>query len=752
MKFRFLGVIIVIANLAFGQQSNRIDSLSATPVEKVLDSIPLPRRDSLKMPVDKKILDSFVRKELDTISVDSLSPKKDSLTIVKDSLKLGKPKKKKQGKRRVVRRRLIEIDTVSLINNYKAYYEDGREEVVDTTLTIQKDYKFNFLRKDYFELLPLANVAEGFNRMGYDFREQPMGPKLGARVNQFGFFESKDIPYYEVATPLTELFFRTTFEQGELVDALVTVNPSPKFNLMVAYKGLRSLGRYQSSRSNGGQFRGSVNFNDAQERYQLRAHFVAQTRENQVNGGLDDQGVYFFENAPYYPEIDAEGNAVLDENGEVVEVFYDGFLDRSRLSTNIRATSILSGRRFYLGQTYQLKQKSGDSLKQPLRVGNRFTYESRFYEFDQNSTISDFFGTIDPAAESVFDRSDLKTLTNETFLEAKLPFVGKSKIGMQFKRWDFAHGRTANSTNTTYLGQQTNQLALQAQWKNNTENWSWGGQVHHSLLTKLKTHHYELYAQRKLFKDWDLSVNTQYRSQPQNFNFYHYESDYVDLNWDQPDLKNTERFSVYGTLGHTRWLSLQAEWHRIQNYTYFRSTTRLADWGEKLEATPFQSKDELQYLKLRLYNQLNLGKFSLTNTVQYQRVLQLEAARSAGEFGEPQLLNVPEWITRNTIAFSSEIFNKALFLQTGFHFQFFTGFYADAMHSVLGEYVNQNNQLIGEYPRIDFFINAKISQTRLFLKVEHLNNTQTGYRYYAAPFFPYRDMSVRFGVVWNFFQ
>ena len=745
MKFRFLGVIVVITNLAFGQQTNSLDSLSVAPVEKLKNSISLISKDTLRTPRDKMVLDSLIKKELDPTSVDRLSRKKDSIHLEKTN-------KKKKRKRRPVRRRFIEIDTISLINNYKAYYEDGREVIVDTTLTVQKDYKFNFLRKDYFELLPLANVAQGFNRMGYDFRDQPMGPKLGAQVNQYGFFETEDIPYYEVATPLTELFFRTTFEQGELVDALVTVNPSHKLNLMVAYKGLRSLGRYESSRSNGGQFRGSINYNDAQERYQLRAHFVAQTRENQVNGGLSEQGVYFFENAPYYPEVDAEGNVVLDENGEVVEVFYDGFLDRSRLANNLRATSILSGRRFYLGQTYRLKQKPEDSLKQSLRIGNRFTYESRFYEFDQSNTSTNFFGDIDPAAKSVFDRSDLKTITNETFLEVELPFVGNTKAGFQFKRWDFAHGRTATTTNTTYLGQQTNQLALQAQWKNNTANWSWGGQIHYSLLAKLQTHHYEFYAQRKLFNEWDISLSTQYRSQPQNFNFYHYESDYVDLNWDQPNLKNTNRLSAYGSIAHSRWLSLQAEWHLIQNYTYFRNTTPFTKWGERLEVTPFQSQDQLQYLKLRLYNQLSLGKFSLTNTVQYQSVNQLEADRPFGDLGEPQLLNVPEWITRNTIAFSSHIFNKALFLQTGFHFQFFTGFYADAMHSVLGEYVNQNNQLIGEYPRIDFFINAKISQTRLFLKAEHLNNTQTGYRYYAAPFFPYRDMSIRFGVVWNFFQ
>ena len=43
------------------------------------------------------------------------------------------------------------------LDKYKIFYLDGRIETADTSLTIFKDYKFNFLRKDNFELLSLAN-------------------------------------------------------------------------------------------------------------------------------------------------------------------------------------------------------------------------------------------------------------------------------------------------------------------------------------------------------------------------------------------------------------------------------------------------------------------------------------------------------------------------------------------------------------------------------------------------------------------
>ena len=50
------------------------------------------------------------------------------------------------------------IDTLTT-EYYKIYYLDGRIETVDTSLTINKDYKFNFIRKDNFELIKMSNVG-----------------------------------------------------------------------------------------------------------------------------------------------------------------------------------------------------------------------------------------------------------------------------------------------------------------------------------------------------------------------------------------------------------------------------------------------------------------------------------------------------------------------------------------------------------------------------------------------------------------
>ena len=93
-----------------------------------------------------------------------------------------------------------------------------------------------------------------------------------------------------------------------------------------------------------------------------------------------------------------------------------------------------------------------------------------------------------------------------------------------------------------------------------------------------------------------------------------------------------------------------------------------------------------------------------------------------------------------------------MYLQTGFTFQTFTKYYANDYNPLIGEFYIQEKKKIGDFPLVDFFINARVRQARIFLKAEHLNSSFTGRNYYSAPNYPYKDFIVRFGLVWTFFQ
>ena len=145
-------------------------------------------------------------------------------------------------------------------------------------------------------------------------------------------------------------------------------------------------------------------------------------------------------------------------------------------------------------------------------------------------------------------------------------------------------------------------------------------------------------------------------------------------------------------------------------------------------------------MRLKFEKEIVVGKFALDNTIMYQQVINGEHS-----------FNVPKFITRNTLYFSDHLFKKAMFLQAGVIFNYFTEYNMNGYDPLLSEFYVQNDTKLGGFPRMDFFINAKIRQTRIFLKAEHFNSSFTGYDYYSAPNYPYRDFTVRFGLVWNFF-
>ena len=180
-------------------------------------------------------------------------------------------------------------------------------------------------------------------------------------------------------------------------------------------------------------------------------------------------------------------------------------------------------------------------------------------------------------------------------------------------------------------------------------------------------------------------------------------------------------------------LNLSLDYTNIKNYTYFAV-------NEDGYVKPNQHEGTINYLRVKANKEFSYGKFALDNTIMYQQVINGE-----------HVLNVPQIISRNTLYFSDHLFKNAMFLQTGITLNYFTEYNMNSYDPLLAEFYTQNETKIGAFPRLDFFINAKIRQTRIYLKAEHFNSSLTGYNYYSAPNYPYRDFTVRFGIVWNFF-
>ena len=632
---------------------------------------------------------------------------------------------------------------------YKIFYLDGRIENVDTTLNIYKDYKFNFLREDTFDLISFANSAHTFNKLAYDLKGFSK-PGIGARGKHYHYFEKEDIGYYKVPTPLTEIFAKSTYEQGQILDMLVSINLNPQYNFTIAHKGYKSLGKYQNTRSRGNQFRFISNFKSKNQLSAWRFHFVSQNIFNQENAGLDPDSIYFFEQATNYFILDDSGNQIENEDGTFEMIEYDGYLDRSRLGPMLYGEGFLYSKRFFSDfERVLLKGEKEDS--NTLAINYQFTHEYKKIEFSDPMNnkifgeVSDFINQ----DQTVSDQNRFIEQENRLILSSNLNKLGKFQLSYSLTNWVNNFKIYENQDiNDLVFELNEDQSNIYFDWKKIFRNYTFDFNLSKSSKDEFKSDFISFNINGSPIKNFKFEIGSSIIEKSPNFNFKLYRSGFKNYNWLNDDLKNEKISNINLKLSYKELLVLTADYYEIENYTFFRESTNalLGETDLLRLAIVNQAKNKINYYNLKLFSKVDFGKFSFVNTARYQKKEQEVA------LGNLSTLNVPEWVTRNTIMYSADVFNKSLSIQTGVTFNYFTKFFADYYNPLISEFVTQNYKEIGEFPRFDFFFNAKIQQTRVFIKVEHLNSSFTGYDYYSDPFSPYRDMSVRLGLVWNFFS
>ena len=215
--------------------------------------------------------------------------------------------------------------------DYKIISHKRDTTYIDTTLTIQKDYKFNYLRTDNFELLGFHNQGQTFTNLGYDFSNLKLFPDIGFTAKQFSYLDIDEIKYYEVPTPTTEITYRTGLQQGQVLDAIFTLNFSRRLNVSLSYKGIRSLGAYRRSLASNGNFRGAFHYKTKNNRYAIRGHLTSQDFFNEESGGL--------------PQVEIDKFESNDDN----------YTTRARLDVNLNdAENQFNSKRVYLDHSYKL--------------------------------------------------------------------------------------------------------------------------------------------------------------------------------------------------------------------------------------------------------------------------------------------------------------------------------------------------------------------------------------------------------------
>lgn len=602
------------------------------------------------------------------------------------------------------------------IDQYKIINYKNDTIIADTNLTIQKEYKYNYLRKDDFELLPFSNIGQTYNSLGYTFDKVNLRPEFGAQARRFYYIEAEDINYFYVPTPYTDLYFKTTFQQGQNLDASFTSNFTRRFNFYIAYKGLRSLGNYQNSATSNGHLRMGVAYSTNNDRYHLKTHFTSQDFLNEENGGLTATARQQF--------IDGE----------------EEFENRASLGVQFEnAENKFVGRRFFVDQFYKLRKGNDSTQNGQIRLKHNMLFKDKSFRYTQ-SQASDVFG-IALENQNLNTEVEFQDVTNTLGLSYQINPLGVFEFNVSHSDYNYGYQSVFISDDFVVPNRLKGEiLAFGGSYDGQIGKFRLNGDIQYNFSGDFEGNYLRTKAEYDFSKDFTASARLHINSHAPNYNKILHQSDYLNYNWFN-NFDNVKTQYLQFEVDSKKLGRLDASVTQIQDYAYFGFIDNPeADSVADTLVRPFQTSDEVRYFKLKYEKTLKYRKFSLANTIMYQNVV-----------NGKDVFRVPDIVTRQSLFYTDRWFKKALFLQTGIHFKYFTGYNANAYDPILAEFVVQDFEKLDNFYTLDFFFNIKVRQARIFFKYENFTTLFENNTSFSAPNYPYRDAVIRFGLVWNFF-
>ena len=607
-------------------------------------------------------------------------------------------------------------NTKATIDLYKIITLEKDTTYVDTTLSIKSEYKYNYLRKDLFGLLPFSNEGHYYNTLNFGLKKYSVLPSFGFTAKHINYLEINDINYYSVATPLTEMFFKTVMEQGQNVDILVALNTSKRLNISVAYRGIRSLGKYINQLTSSGNFRFTTSYNTSNQRYYANFHFTGQDLSNGENGGI---------------------TRIEDFEGEDTD-----FDNRARLQVYLRdAKTFMRGKRIFLDHSFRINKTNNQNN---LYINHQFVYENKFFEYNQVTVPSSIDGTTDffnrfgtsYLTARINDQVTYNSMYNKVGAIYENKTLGKFGFFIDDFRFNYFYDRVLILDSDFVPNKLSNTInSISGQYEYRKNNWR-GKFVYANSISKIATRNLSANLEYKINDKNSLSFQYENISKVPNNNYALHQSSYVNYNWSN-EFKN-EKVNNITVNANLQWFKASAQVTSLNDHLYFADVSEV---DNQQLVRPFQYSQTINYLSVQLSREFKFRNFGIDNTFLYQKVDQ----------NDP-ILNLPEFTGRTTIYYGNKFFKKNLQVQTGFIINYFTKYNADDFNPILSEFFVQTNKQIGDFPTVDFFVNGRIRQTRIFIKAEHFNSSFTGNSFYSTPNMPYRDFIVRFGLVWNLFQ
>ncbi|MBT8195935.1 MAG: putative porin [Bacteroidia bacterium] len=475
-------------------------------------------------------------------------------------------------------------------------------------------------------------------------------------------------------------------------------------NNMVAgidFLTLASNGFYRRQLSKQRSFDAFYYFNTNNYKYKLLASYTSNKNEALENGGISNVLLFL--------------NDTIDRGPEESDV------------NLLNAKSLNKDNNYFLKQEFTLLTNniadSVSSTKSELLLVNTSNYSRNVYVFEESSLDTLFFTDIYLDSTQTYDSSFVEDITNKI----ELTYRSKSNSSFSYNVGLFSDiqvlklNQNAIDTSFNSLGFGLNfglfkdksfGIELKGKYGSVEDakgdyNVSWN--AHYFLNNKIKA---------------DLNLISSKKKPSFINNFY----DSNRFSWNS-NLKDFSFTNFKVGLDYNKNIGISISNSILTNYAYFDTL-----------ALPQQFGGDITLTKIELSH-----KFSFKN-------IHYNGFTSYNKSNKQSIYPLPEIQLYHSIYYENKVLKVGIPIQVGFDFRYHTEYFALGYMPATGQRHLQTEQEIGDYLFIDFFLNFRINNSKMFFKVGHLNEGQGERKYFIMPNYPMAGRSFNLGVKWRFFD
>jgi len=524
-----------------------------------------------------------------------------------------------------------------------------------------------------------------------------------------------EVVFFNTTTPFTSFFYETAGPKDRsenLLRILHSQNVNPFWNVGISFNLISSEGQYQNQKTRLYDF----NLFSSYEKGRYGAHFVLnQNRiENNENGGVIEDRLI-------------RDTVIEAENVQVKLAGTKNNLSNVNLSAN----------QFYNLGAAKFNIVDGDTTEiYPVKLVHDFNYESNSREFKEGAVNADFFPNTYLSNEKSADETKLKMISNGfhfVFNEnqnKKLSFGARLGLLNEFSIYNLRRqvGENQYSQQDKNI-HNTRLMTSIIRQTGKSWNWKFSGEY---VFEGYRQNDYQLdgnleYQFGDTLNMQSLAIKTLIKSRTPDFLLteYHGNHQQWSKNFDtskEISLGFEYQLKKYG-------LKIGGQIDRIENYTYFGYDTLAS-----------QASDAIQVATAYIEKDFSLGKFKLNQKIIGQKS------------SDEKILPLPSLSIYSNNYYQNSFFKGALDIQAGFSVYYNTSFYAPNYMPSTGQFFLQNEQELGDYPKVDVYFNFRIKRTRIFIMYEHLNATIGSQNYFSSLHYPINPGMIKYGLRWTFYD